>query len=233
MTIENVGPVARTRAESVSGWRALGRVLCWPNNLVTLSRIVITGLIVASLFAGVQWNPYVATAVFMAVFWYTDTLDGQLARRLKKTSSFGESMDLVADCVCDLIACAYLLMAQPQYAGVVIFFLLGRFGPDVLVIRWGGLTPSVYATLIQKTAQSFLPPAGAGKVKKAYADWAVEGYSLGKAVFFCGAMFWGAPVWTGVLLVVPALIFLTVALVVMRLHAEQVLAERRANGLEP
>jgi phosphatidylglycerophosphate synthase len=232
MTIEDVGPAAQARAESISGWRALGRVLCWPNNLVTISRIVITGLIVASLFAGVQWNPYVATAVFMAVFWYTDTLDGQLARRLKKTSSFGESMDLVADCVSDLIACSYLLTAHPQYTAVVIFFLLGRFGPDVLVIRWGGLTPSVYATLMQKAAQSFLP-GGGGQVKKAYADWAIESYSLGKAVFFCGALFWNAPVWTGALLIIPAVLFLIVALVVMRLHAEQVLAERRANGLEP
>ncbi|CAN7407439.1 CDP-alcohol phosphatidyltransferase family protein [Phenylobacterium sp. LjRoot219] len=232
MTIENTGPVAQARAESISGWGALGRVLCWPNNLVTLSRIVITGLIVASLFAGVQWNPYVATAVFMAVFWYTDTLDGQLARRLKKTSSFGESMDLVADCVCDLIACSYLLSAHPQYTGVVIFFLLARFGPDVLVIRWGGLTPSVYATLMQQAAQSFLP-GGGGLVKKAYAGWAIESYSFGKAVFFCGAMFWNAPVWTGVLVIIPAAVFLIVALVVMRLHAEQVLAERRANGLEP
>ena len=82
---------------------------------------------------------------------------------------------------------------------VVIFFLLGRFGPDVLVIRYGGLTPSVYATLMQKAAQSFLP-RGAGQVRKAYADWAIEAYSFGKAVFFCGALFWRAPVWTGVLL---------------------------------
>lgn len=233
MAIEDIGAEAPARVEFVTGWSALARVLLWPNNLVTISRIVITGLIVASLHLGVQWNPYLGTAVFMAVFWYTDTLDGQVARKLKRTSSFGESMDLVADCVCDLIACAYLLMAQPQYAGVVIFFLLGRFGPDVLVIRWGGLTPSVYATLIQKTAQSFLPPAAAGQVKKAYANWAIEAYSLGKAVFFCGALFWNAPVWTGVLLIVPALIFLAVALVVMRLHAEQVLEERCRAGLEP
>jgi hypothetical protein len=46
-------------------------------------------------------------------------------------------------------------------------------------------------------------------------------------------MVWSAPLWTGVLLIVPGVIFLTVALVVMRLHAEQVLAERRATGLEP
>lgn len=233
MAIEDIGAQAPGRAESVDGWRALGRVLCWPNNLVTLSRILITGLIIASLFAGVQWDPYLATAVFMAVFWYTDTLDGQLARRLKRTSSFGESMDLLADAACDLMACAYLLVARPEYAPVVIFFLLGRFGPDVLVIRWGGLTPSVYATLIQKTAQSFLPPAGASQVRKAYADWAIEAYSLGKAVFFCGALFWSAPLWTGVLLIIPSVIFLAVALVVMRLHAEQVLEERRAKGLEP
>lgn len=214
------------------GWGALARVLSWPNNLVTLSRILITGLIVLSLFLGVQWNPLLATAVFMAVFWYTDSLDGWLARRLKRTSSFGESLDLVADCICDLICCSYLLTARPEYTGVVIFFLLGRFGPDVLVIRYGGLTPSVYATLMQKTAQSFLP-AAAGQVRKAYADWAIEAYSFGKAVFFCGALFWRAPAWTGVLLIVPALLFLTVAAVVMRMHAEQVLEERAAAGLEP
>lgn len=235
MALEEVGGRSGGGASAGAaqrGWRALARVLFWPNNLVTLSRIVITGLIVLSLFLGVHWNPIVATAVFMAVFWYTDTLDGWLARRLKRTSSFGESLDLVADCICDLIACSYLLTSRPEYTPVVIFFLLGRFGPDVLVIRYGGLTPSVYATLMQKAAQSFLP-GGGRQVRKAYADWAIEAYSFAKAVFFCGALFWRTPAWTGVLLIVPALVFLTVAAVVMRMHAEQVLAERAAAGLRP
>jgi phosphatidylglycerophosphate synthase len=214
-----------------SGWGAMVGVLCWPNNLVTLSRILVTGLILFSLHKGVRWDATLASILFMAVFWYTDILDGRLAKRFKKTSSLGESLDLVADCACDLMASAYLLLHHPQYAATVVFFLLGRFGPDVLVIRYGGLTSGVYATLMQRAVQMLLP--GRGRLTpKAYANWAIEAYSLAKASFFCGAIFWSAPVWTGVLLIVPAVIFLLLALMVLRFHAEQVLEERRQAGLE-
>ena len=212
------------------GWRALATVLCWPNNLVTLGRILSVGLIVGSLVFGVRWNPVVGSAVFMFALWYTDTLDGWLARRLKRASSFGESLDLVADAVCDLILCSFLLTTRPEYAGVVVFFMLGRFGPDVLVIRYGGLTPSVYSVMLQRAAQELMPQRLREHVRKSYGDWAIEAYSLSKAVFFCGALFWHAPAWTGVLIVIPALVFLALAVVVMRLHAQQVLAARAAAG---
>lgn len=209
-----------------AGWRALSTVLCWPNNLVTLGRILSVGLIVGSLNFGVRWNPVVGSAVFMFAIWYTDTLDGWLARRLKRASSFGESLDLVADCVCDLIVCSFLLMARPEYAGVVVFFLLGRFGPDVVVTRYGGLTPSVYAVMMQKAVQAFMPRRLRGQVRKSHSDLAIEAYSLSKAIFFCGALFWRAPSWTGVLIDVPAVLFLVLAGVVLRFHAQEVLAAR-------
>lgn len=208
-------------------WQTFLRVLCWPNNLVTLGRVLVVAAVVLPLFVGWEWPPVLGSIVFCAAFWWMDNLDGWLARRLGRGSSFGESLDLMADAFCDLLLCSTMLVARPEHTVAVMIFLLGRLGPDVVVTRFAGLRSGIYSSMMNDVA-----PEGLRHGKRAM-DWVIEAYCLSKTIFFCGALFWHFPAWTGFLIVVPAAIFVAVALGTMRLHVAQILAERAEKGLEP
>ena len=202
------------------GWGALVTVLCWPNNVVTVGRVVLVGGVVLPMLSGRQWPAVAASIAFMLGYWLFDYLDGWLARRLGRCSSFGESLDLFADRTCDLLLSALLLTTRPEHMVTVLIFLIARLAPDVVVARYAGLSPGMFATLAQEALTGRL------RAGKRAVSLAIEANSLAKALFFCGALFWSFPAWTGALIVLPALIFLGLTANVMRLHAARVLAER-------
>jgi len=208
------------RSHTLVSWRPLFAVLGWPNNQVTLSRTLIVCGLVLPMFAGMRWPPIVASAVFMTGFWLFDQLDGWLARRLERSSSFGESLDLLTDRFCDVLIAAYLLTAEPQHTPATLVFLLMRIAPDVFVARFAGLSPNMFATVIRE-----IDP-GNGGLQKHVLWLSIETNSLAKAGFFCAALFWSSPAWTGLLIALPAFLFAGMVLLVMREHARRVLDER-------
>ena len=65
-------------------------------NLLSLSRLVATALVVVFVLINQPWSFLVATVLFFLAS-MTDLLDGYLARRLHVTSSLGVFLDLTAD----------------------------------------------------------------------------------------------------------------------------------------
>jgi hypothetical protein len=207
-------------AHSRASWRPLLTLLRWPNNQVTLSRGLIVAVLVLPMFAGMRWPPAAASAIFMTGFWLFDQLDGWLARRLERSSSFGESLDLFADRFCDVLIAAYLLTAEPQHVPATLVFLLLRIAPDVVAARFAGLSPNMFATILRQTF-----PTCTGRETRVV-SLSIEANSLTKSGFFCAALFWSSPAWTGILIALPAFFFAGLVLLVMREHARRVLAER-------
>lgn len=205
-------------------WRQLLQVLAWPNNLATLARMVIVAGLVLPMFAGHRWQAEAASLVFMAGFWALDHLDGWLARRLGLCSSFGESLDLLADRFCDLLICAFLLQAAPDHSLAIVVFLLARIAPDALVCRFVGMADGIFTAALRDAS------ASRTWLSKRVHNLLIEANSLAKALFFCAALFWSAPVWTGLVLILPALAFCVLALEVMRAHAAQVARRRDESG---
>lgn len=201
-------------------WRPLFILLRWPNNQVTLSRALIVAVLVMPMFVGMRWPPALASAIFMMGFWLFDQLDGWLARRLELSSSFGESLDLLVDRFCDVLIAAYLLTAEPQHVPATLVFLLMRIAPDVLVARFAGLSPNMFATVLQETLPAYIG------LETRVVSLSIEANSLTKAGFFCAALFWSSPAWIGLLIALPAFFFVGIVLLVMREHARRVLAER-------
>jgi phosphatidylglycerophosphate synthase len=201
-------------------WRSLFTVLAWPNNLVTLGRAAVVAALVVPMFAGWQWPTIPASAAFIIGLWLLDYLDGWLARRLARNSSFGESLDLAVDRCCELTVSAFLLANRPQYTVAVLVFLALRIAPEVLVARFAGLAPDMFATAIREAFPD------RRHVDGRLVRLALEANSLSKVLFFCGALFWSIPAWTGILIAGPAVIFAGLTAAVMRAHASRVLTER-------
>ena len=49
----------------------------------------------------------------------------------------------------------------------------------------------------------------------------LEANSLARAGFFCGALFWTVPAWTGLAIALPALVFAGLVVLTMREHARR------------
>ena len=77
-------------------------------NILTLLRIVLIPVFIATYYLPVAWGPLLTTALFVAAA-LTDWLDGYLARRLNQTSAFGAFLDPVADKL--MVASALVLLA--------------------------------------------------------------------------------------------------------------------------
>ncbi|WP_025899735.1 CDP-diacylglycerol--glycerol-3-phosphate 3-phosphatidyltransferase [Sneathiella glossodoripedis] len=76
-------------------------------NLLTLSRIAVIPLLLASFYLPGDWSSWVPLALFIAAG-ITDFFDGYLARRNKQTSNLGRFLDPVADKL--LVAAAILFL---------------------------------------------------------------------------------------------------------------------------
>ncbi len=65
-------------------------------NIITTSRIVMTGVIVTLLALGSE-TQILAAGILLIIAALTDFLDGNLARRMKQESRFGSLYDMIAD----------------------------------------------------------------------------------------------------------------------------------------
>jgi len=75
-------------------------------NLLTLSRILVVPLLVATFYLPGRWAPWVACVLFSAAG-VTDWLDGHFARRWQQQTDFGRFLDPIAD---KLVVAAALFM---------------------------------------------------------------------------------------------------------------------------
>ena len=65
-------------------------------NILTLSRIAVIPLVVASFYLPQPWAAWTGTSLFAAAC-ITDWLDGHFARRFEQVSAFGRFLDPIAD----------------------------------------------------------------------------------------------------------------------------------------
>src|SRR5947199_6492021 len=65
-------------------------------NLLSLSRLIVTAVIIVLVLLNTPWAFLIATVLFVLAS-ITDFFDGYLARRFNIVSSFGAFLDLTAD----------------------------------------------------------------------------------------------------------------------------------------
>ncbi|WP_236567809.1 MULTISPECIES: CDP-alcohol phosphatidyltransferase family protein [unclassified Nocardiopsis] len=144
-----LGTAVLARAAHRSGWRALG-----PAGLVTLTRCVLVGAVVALVAVdGPVW-PVVALASAALVL---DLADGAVARATGTQSAFGARFDMEAD--------AFLILVLSVHAALLL-------GPWVVAV--GGMRYAFWlAGLVLPWLRAPLPPS---RARKAVA--AVQGAAL-------------------------------------------------------
>jgi phosphatidylglycerophosphate synthase len=183
---------------------AFVKTLLWPNNLVTLTRMVaVTGL-VAVAESGQHLPAAAGSIMFVAAYWATDHIDGWLARRLNKTSPFGEALDLIVDRWCDVLIAVFLLRATPQHAVALTVFLLLRIAPEIVVGCYAGRTPGMFVAV------------GTHFVGQRLASLGVDLALMLRTAFFAWTLYGDAPVWAGIALIGPALIFAGIIVLILR-----------------
>src|ERR1700732_2174017 len=91
-------------------------------NLLSFSRIVAAPILYVLIVAGGRYG-YLASAVLFVLASFTDTLDGEIARRGKQVSPFGIYLDTTADKILIavlLVALAAVHLAPGWMAAVII-----------------------------------------------------------------------------------------------------------------
>lgn len=104
-----------------------------PNLLSFLRLILVPALWVFALF---DQPKVVGVGLFVAAV--TDVLDGQLARRLNKITSFGSKLDSIADICVTFSAIGWLLVLRPEVIRAHPYFVavLTATGIFSLVLGW-------------------------------------------------------------------------------------------------
>jgi cardiolipin synthase len=80
-------------------------------NLLTLSRIVVIPLVIATFYVPAPWGPWAGCALF-SLAGFTDWLDGKLARLWQQQSELGRFLDPIADKL--LVGAALFMLAALQ-----------------------------------------------------------------------------------------------------------------------
>lgn len=140
-------------------------------NAITVSRLL-SAIAAIHLQRAGYLSPIAGYLLFLVMFWAADSLDGYVARRFDQASELGAALDLAADRLLDLY-CSYLMMRTiGSESGLVLAFVLVRFGFEPIVFA-GKLAA---ATQYQKsTVESVEPPC---------IKWIQEYSSIAKALFF-------------------------------------------------
>src|SRR5690242_21643925 len=94
-----------------------------PNSL-TVSRLVAIPVLMALLLLRFPYHDQVAAALFIA-FSFTDTLDGQIARRRGTVSDFGKFLDPLADKLF-VLAVLIVLVQEGLVAAWVVVVIFSR-----------------------------------------------------------------------------------------------------------
>jgi hypothetical protein len=196
---------------------ALMRIVAWPNNLVTLARMLGVSALVGAIALDWPIGSELGTGLFVAAYWLSDYLDGWLARRLGRSSAFGETLDLLADRWCDILLAAFLLRHAPAQTPALIVFLLLRIAPEVIIERFVGGAPGRFTGGLRR----FVSPSLAARC--------MDLGSAAKTIFFAWALFGNPPAWAGLLLVIPAVLFAGFALRVLAELADHSLSARTGD----
>ena len=100
-------------------------------NLLTLSRIAVIPLVVATFYVPGGDSQWVAAALFTAAC-ITDWLDGHFARRWKQQSEIGRFLDPIADKLL-VAAVLFMLAAFARISALAIFPALVILSREILV----------------------------------------------------------------------------------------------------
>jgi CDP-diacylglycerol--glycerol-3-phosphate 3-phosphatidyltransferase len=113
-------------------------------NLLTVFRILLVPVLVAALLQEAGPGESLAAGVF-AVASFTDALDGWIARRQKKVSTFGKLMDPLADKLLVTAALVSLVSLQRLSAWVAMVIIAREFavtGLRQLAMEHGDVIPA-------------------------------------------------------------------------------------------
>lgn len=104
-------------------------------NALTLSRLAAIPVLMVLLIVRFPWHDQIAAALFI-LFSFTDTLDGQLARRRGTVSDFGKFVDPLADKLFVLAVLLVLVQEELVPAWVVVVI----FSRELIItlLRWVG-----------------------------------------------------------------------------------------------
>ena len=104
-------------------------------NLVTLVRLILVSVIVASLAAGGDWPWIIAGVAALALS--LDGVDGWVARRQQMTSRFGARFDMEVDCALALVLALHA-MQRPEFGGMVLLLGVPRyaFWASAMALPW-------------------------------------------------------------------------------------------------
>jgi CDP-diacylglycerol--glycerol-3-phosphate 3-phosphatidyltransferase len=124
-------------------------------NLLTVFRILLVPVLVAALLQEAGPGESLAAAVF-AVASFTDALDGWIARRQKKVTTFGKLMDPLADKLLVTAALVSLVSLQRVSAWVAMVIIAREFavtGLRQLAMEHGDVIPASAWGKIKTVAQ--------------------------------------------------------------------------------
>jgi phosphatidylglycerophosphate synthase len=103
-------------------------------NLLSLTRLLLVPLL--WLFALFDLPKVVGCGLIVAAI--TDVLDGQLARRLGQTSSFGSKLDSIADVLVNFSSVGWLLVLRPEVVRAHPYFIAVIMATGIfsLILGW-------------------------------------------------------------------------------------------------
>lgn len=112
-------------------------------NIITISRVLMTFVVMILLFFGGKVSYLLALGLTVIVMWF-DGLDGYVARKFNETSKFGALLDIVADRIVENL---YWL----------IFAVLGFVSPIVpaVVLTRGIITDSIRSLALEQGFTAF------------------------------------------------------------------------------
>ena len=122
-------------------------------NLVTMSRIALTPVVVGCYYSGLPAGQLLAAVVFIIAS-ITDWLDGYLARKLDQTSEFGAFLDPVADKV---LVTVVLILLVTSHANLLI--------PTVIIITREILVSALREWMASRGQRNMVAVAFSGKLK--------------------------------------------------------------------
>lgn len=102
-------------------------------NVLTVSRIVAIPVLMALLLLNFPGHDQAAAALFI-VFSFTDTLDGQIARRRGTVSDFGKFADTLADKI--FVLSVLLVLVQEELVAAWVVAVIFSRELVIMILRW-------------------------------------------------------------------------------------------------
>jgi len=114
------------------------------SNLLSLSRFVLLIFVVLFLISD-SVNHYLFASLFIVIIWFTDILDGYIARKRNEVSELGKIIDPLADKI-SVITITFLLLLN----GILpLWFFLVIFSRDLIILSGGLYIKKKYKIVLQ------------------------------------------------------------------------------------